>query len=40
MTCKIVCPPNSNPTYPAILVPKVISPRRAISYAGQNRTPT
>src|SRR6266576_3477841 len=30
MPCKIVCPPSSNPAYPAILVPEVINPRREL----------
>ena len=36
MPCKIVCPPSSNPAYPAIWVPVAISPGRAIRCTRQN----
>ena len=37
MPDKIIRPPSINPVYLAILVPEAINPKRAISYAMQNR---
>ena len=38
MPDKIVCPPSSNPAYPAILVPEAINLARVISYTMQHRS--